>query len=393
MSEQTKPDWKALLPILRETILENRLFMTDDEQQVALFIFQRTRMYGKAWERIPLRHFTGGVWSQGGGNSCSRLRMKRNTVIAALKSLHGKGFVERRDHATKAHEYRLCEPAEIIDHDVLSYIRTKQPKLMDAIILELRRNQRSLPPVFAKILEEHEPRKTKPAGVSGDTIDVSAKVPQPASGEIQPTNRRIRILKRKTPNFPPSGKRGRGLPIIPLKKAAESFRRQRLEQALVEARRWQARRRRHRASRLDLPEVQRRWEEAMQTHWPNGVIKLPKGAFRLFKLFVQSRGLPPEDLPELVEWIVSNWRRHRSKVFSFSGNPYGPSAPDLYFAVKRLPHLYRAFLHDRAALSSPMVPNTIAPHPPIRPLPVNHKEAEAARKRLGLPKWDEAPAA
>src|SRR4051794_8093547 len=105
MKDEAKPDWKALVPILRKVIFENRIFLTEHEQQVLEFIFQRTRMYLKSWEEIPLRHFTDGVWSQHSGRVCSRLRMKSNSVIAALKGLQGKGIIEVRDHPTKAYRY------------------------------------------------------------------------------------------------------------------------------------------------------------------------------------------------------------------------------------------------------------------------------------------------
>jgi hypothetical protein len=67
MTGKAKPDWGLFVPILREVIFANRIYMTEREQQVLLFIYQRTRMYGKEWESIPLRHFTKGVCSRTGG--------------------------------------------------------------------------------------------------------------------------------------------------------------------------------------------------------------------------------------------------------------------------------------------------------------------------------------
>src|SRR4051794_15840925 len=81
------PKWNRFYDTARDVLFGCRIYLSDAEEKVASFIFQRTRMYGKDWETIPLRHFTDGVWSQKGGMSCSRLPMKAATVIQAIRHL------------------------------------------------------------------------------------------------------------------------------------------------------------------------------------------------------------------------------------------------------------------------------------------------------------------
>lgn len=55
--------WRKTFDVLRDVVFGNSLYLTVHEQLVLTFIFRRTRMYGKEWEKIPLRHFTEGVCS------------------------------------------------------------------------------------------------------------------------------------------------------------------------------------------------------------------------------------------------------------------------------------------------------------------------------------------
>lgn len=408
MKDEAKPDWKALVPILRNVIFENRIFLTEHEQQVLEFIFQRTRMYLKAWEEIPLRHFTDGVWSQGSGRVCSRLRMKSNSVIAALKGLQGKGIIEVRDHPREAHAYRIVEPSEVVRHDVIAYIRQKQPKLMAAILLELRRNQRCLPPAYRRILH---PEATNDHAGSIQAADSSDGRPQdtqvlsrgiagdPSRG-IDPTNKQIGRLKkpisnlalqRAKPCLSKPASQSSKLRIIPLSKVSEHRRNmQRVEAALVEASSWQESRRRYGSRRLDLLAVEKSWDEGMQAHWPEGYLKLSQRALRNLKLAVEQRGLPAEDLPPLLTWAITNWKSLRFSAFSFNPNKaFGPDVPDIQFFVMKLAAIYKRFLRAQELarpISQPAA--TRRPYAEARPFRVDSTKSEASRILLGLPKWD-----
>ncbi|KJC43320.1 hypothetical protein [Bradyrhizobium sp. LTSP857] len=252
MTDQTKPDWKPLVPILRQVIFANRIYLTEHEQQVLTFIFQRTRMFGKAWEAIPLRHFIGGIWSRDAGNTCSRLRMKANNVIAAYKGLQAKDLIEIRDHPTEASQYRTVEPSEVARHDIIGFINRNQPKLMASILVELRRNKGRLPPAFSKLLEVlpkghdlHRPKHKTGSGIRPDSLSVSLGTDLSLSRGMQPTNKQIGRLKRRNSNIAPAGakltfptttKERSKFRIIPLTTAAAQFRKeQSLHLALLEA--------------------------------------------------------------------------------------------------------------------------------------------------------------
>lgn len=350
--------WTHLIDILRDVIFANRPYLSDHEEQVLLFIFQRTRMFGKEWDKIPLRHFTGGVWSRENGAISSRLTLKANSVIQALKHLQSKGLIEIQPHATKAYKYRIVTPAEIAHHDIVSYLQTHQEKQLQALVLELQRNEGHLPAAFAEVLRtvRSSPQvgQRKPA-IPRDRTAVSARVTNAVSPKIKPTIKRPNLrLRKPTTNkiaskdavvgdgSAPTVKRQFKINALPKKEmvhgkssASDTV------LALIEAANWQHLQREARMQTSAFAKWDRAWRDAMCAHWKQEVAELSGATLGKLRKAIDAKGLPSEGVPQFLNWVVQNWSLLRRTAFSFSTTrPWGPTVPDLGYTIAMLPKLH-----------------------------------------------------
>lgn len=73
---------------------------------VVRFIFDRTIGWGKEWERIPMRHFTEGVFDKE-GNFFGRTSLSESTVRRTLVSLEMRGSIRALRYKDRAAFYTL----------------------------------------------------------------------------------------------------------------------------------------------------------------------------------------------------------------------------------------------------------------------------------------------
>ncbi|MVT68370.1 hypothetical protein GPL21_25060 [Bradyrhizobium pachyrhizi] len=395
-----KGKWVTAFDILRDVVFAHSIYLTSAEQQVLVFIFRRTRMYGKAWEQIPLRHFTDGVWSQANGNVCSRLVMKINTIHTALKHLRNKGLIEVKEHATDAFAYRIVEPHEIAEQKIITYLTEAQPRQMEAIVRELRRNERRLPPKYRRILElAIYPEAESASGdttsdIPRDTMPISSEAGRRISSQIRP---KLKIPKPRgkdqSPNLARDARARLGPPSSSSKQTSEKIKSPILDQrgirvGLISAAVWERAKNRDRRSHSTGGSLREYWSNAMQSHYPGVAVGVPDGAFRNLKLTVDKCQLPAEELALLIPWIIANWAYLRREVFAFSQNkPYGPNVPDANFVAKVLPRIHERFARMRWSTSHSSLPRS---HSGLSTPPkLDFKASDAARVKLGLKKFDE----
>jgi hypothetical protein len=136
--------WGTAFDILRDVLYGESGYLDLYEQATLSFIFQRTRMYAKQWEYIPLRHFRNGVWSLEYGRICSPIRISEKKLIESLKHLEEKTFIEVRRAVARANCYRIRETKEIEHSTAGVYIVQHQPKLGRAIVREMEANRSRL---------------------------------------------------------------------------------------------------------------------------------------------------------------------------------------------------------------------------------------------------------
>jgi hypothetical protein len=413
-----KKKWNTILDVLRDTIFANSLYLSDPERDVLLFIFRRTRMYGKEWEKIPLRHFTEGVWSRKNGDVCSRLVMKANTVIEARDHLRAKGIIQVREHSVRAYEYRVCEPGEVAQHDIVTYLIGHQPKQLAALLRELRRNRKRLPPTFLQVLElaEHElnrPGRASSQDTPRDTTPVPREAKQTLPHGIEPTNKPNLRIKRPTPNIAPStgARPGNGFVQKISKKKLRVFPKSQfgsdksdaIREALNEAANWKNEKRLQRIARPSVKTWQRVWSETMKTFYPAVVVDFPDSAFRNLKSAADKWRVPAEDMAQLISWTIENWQYLRRHVFSYNRTtPYGPDSPEVGFFIIKLSRIHLEFdtrvtwpaMQQRTAQSPtqwqpPSQPARSAAPPRYPNLQIDHKRAKEIQKKLGFKNWDE----
>lgn len=155
------------------------------------------------------------------------------------------------------------------------------------------------------------------------------------------------------------------------------------------------------------------WHDELRALYPAFVMVYSDAVSANLQRAVKSRGLPVEDVGPMIAWIVRNWPLIRRKVFS--RNPKylgGPETPDMRVVISYLPQIHGLFnlskpeyaLASRKLANSvePTAPTPLAPAPKpaptpaaarpkrpiLRPLAIDIEAADAARKRLNLPKWD-----
>lgn len=155
------------------------------------------------------------------------------------------------------------------------------------------------------------------------------------------------------------------------------------------------------------------WHDELKALYPAFVMVYSDAVSANLKRAVASRGLPVEDVGPMIAWIVRNWPLIRRKVFS--RNPKylgGPETPDMRVVISYLPQIHGLFnlskpeyaLASRklAHAAEPAAPAPVAPAPkpapasaaarpkprPLPPLAIDHRQADTARQRLNLPKWD-----
>lgn len=406
--------WGAAFDVLRYSIFSNSLYLSAHEQTLLLFIFSRTRMYGKEWETIPLRHFTEGVWSRNAGVVCSRLAMKVNTVIEARNHLSGKGIIEVREHSVQAYRYRVCEPDEIVPHDIITYLVRHQPKQLAALVRELRLNKKRLPPEFLQVLELAQAGTARnsldSSSTSRDTEVLPGRIERASSRGIKPTNNpNVRLKSEKISNLVPgpgasAGKefcprpqktQFRVLPKPQRDKAVE------FQLALIEAARSKAAKRVQRLSKPNIKAWQRAWSDTMKLRYPTAASVFPDRVFRNLKSAVSEWGIPPEQVSPLIKWTIENWEFARRAIFSYSVHkPFGSPLPDAGLFISKLSKLHFVFAgltNGTLARSGvgfvpvplsaqPMQQSALSAPPP----PIDHQKAEAVRKRLGLKPWKTA---
>jgi hypothetical protein len=157
------------------------------------------------------------------------------------------------------------------------------------------------------------------------------------------------------------------------------------------------------------------WEDALRKHYPESVVQYTDRVQHNLKQAIEKRGLPAADMCAFIEWIVANWPLLRQQVFSFNPkSPRGPEVPDLKAVIPFLTQVHALYMRSKpeiavalplAARRASVTPKPVAsiaakpkPAPATTPAPLNrlsptykpnHAAGEAARQRLGLPKWDE----
>jgi len=343
VASTSRAKWGQLYDIIRDVLFGCRIYLSDAEEKVALFVFQRTRMYGKEWEKIPLRHFTEGVWSQRGGAICSRLVLKTSTVMEAIRHLKGKGLIQVREHPTRAFSYRVAAPNELNHHAILVYIREKQPAQFSALLHQLRRNENRLPEPFRMLLES--------ADESAEPIFKSAS--RSGRGDLPPETRNvvasgIRPIQR-VPNPRQTGAKLRTNVAAAAATGSDLLGGEDDEvlrdvvlnlDPILEVSEWQERRRDNRRNVNLYSRWSEAWRTAMKQYRQLEVGDIPPSTFRKLRIALERNSLPSQGVPEFLDWVVKEWHNLRRNVFSF--NPrrhWGPETPDLGLVVVLLVHL------------------------------------------------------
>ncbi|MET4190650.1 MULTISPECIES: hypothetical protein [unclassified Bradyrhizobium] len=160
------------------------------------------------------------------------------------------------------------------------------------------------------------------------------------------------------------------------------------------------------------------WEDALRVHYPESVVQYTDRVQNNLKQAIEKRGLPYADMGNFIGWIVMSWPLLRQQVFSFNpSSPRGPEVPDMKAVVPFLTQVHGLYMRSKPEVAAnlplaarraggavsvkPPVPSAAkaapaAPATPLRGLPIvplarkiNHATGEAARQRLGLPKWDD----
>jgi hypothetical protein len=224
--------WSPFYKQFRDTTMQYGLWMDKHEREVALFIFQRTRVYGENMKHIPLRQFIQGVWNAKDGCVCPRLRMNKEALLAALKHLEMKQIIEV-DRCHHTNHYALLPYDRAKEADMLTYIAEYQPTLLRAIATELRLNCHRLAPVMVDVLqkiEEHERerlngeqpncpairnmRNKKGSGSNPPLVPMKA---YPGSKPNLRVDRKL-LLGRKTNSFPAQSAGNAGCHLNQLKR-------------------------------------------------------------------------------------------------------------------------------------------------------------------------------
>jgi len=337
----SRAKWGQLFDVIRDVLFGCRIYLSDAEEKVVLFVLQRTRMYGKEWEKIPLRHFTEGVWSQRGGAICSRLVLKTSTVMEAIRHLKAKGIVQVREHPTRAFAYRLANPNEINHHAILVYIREKQPTQFAALLHQLRRNANRLPEPFKLLLEDSDSAGVAvvKSAVRRDTSDLPLgieTVVAAGTGPIQTRpNSRQTGTKERT-NVAPED----ATPLDSLADDEGSDESAVNMDPILEVSEWQDRRRDDRRNVNLYARWSEAWRTAMKKHRQLDVGDIPPSTFRKLRAALERNSLPSQGVPEFLDWVVKDWSNLRRSVFSFnSRRQWGPATPDLGFVAVLLVHL------------------------------------------------------
>lgn len=147
------------------------------------------------------------------------------------------------------------------------------------------------------------------------------------------------------------------------------------------------------------------WDDALREKFPQCKVTYSDRTATLLRKAVESRGLPREEMPDLLVWIVNSWRFIRYNVISLNSKvPRGPDTPNMATVIYFLEAIYAKFHQEKYALTmlSPATlippsapinkPTLAAPKPVIRPYKpaykIDHAASEKTRIRLGLKKWD-----
>lgn len=104
------------------------IFTNLHERDVLQFIYNRTCMWNKEWEIIPLRHFMEGVREKSGVIVAAPVAMGEPKLLESLRSLEGKGFIKVKRTPRQPSLYKITDSEEIdLDH-ALDYMRMFQTK-------------------------------------------------------------------------------------------------------------------------------------------------------------------------------------------------------------------------------------------------------------------------
>jgi hypothetical protein len=152
------------------------------------------------------------------------------------------------------------------------------------------------------------------------------------------------------------------------------------------------------------------WENSLREFYPECFTSYPDYCAIQLKRAVEKRGLPREDMPSFLPWLIEQWQVIRCTVFSFNGKPYGPEVPDMKWVIRYVGQLHARYtarrpdvapslpLAKRLAPLNPACPpakpkNAPAGHyvpikAPLNPFTIDHERARAVQKKLNLPIWD-----
>lgn len=131
--ETKQISWADTFNILRDVVSGCRRYMSSDERDIAMFVFERTCMFGKERESIPLRHFTDGIMSSDGDPLSAPVAMSRTNLLMALNHLERKGILKITKDATRASIYQIARFDELDLDAIAEYMMQHQPKVFMAI--------------------------------------------------------------------------------------------------------------------------------------------------------------------------------------------------------------------------------------------------------------------
>jgi hypothetical protein len=115
--------------------------MNHYERETLFFIYGRTRLYNKEWERIPHRHFLYGVRTADGRYVIAPVDISRHKVFESIKHLREKGIIEVRRVDGQTNQYRIRTDDEIDTEFVANYMRRHQSEDYDRIFGKLHNRE------------------------------------------------------------------------------------------------------------------------------------------------------------------------------------------------------------------------------------------------------------
>jgi hypothetical protein len=240
--------------------------LTGNQIAVLVFINARTRKYGKESERIPVKHFTGGVMSCEGEVITPGLSMGTRTLYRAIQELEELGIlkVDRGMHRSKctvnvfAIDFKTLQEGP----DMASKLCIPRPKKASCAKMAdpMCQNGRGVVPKW-------------PIEGTEDNKQIQDKKQKEHGGSFAPT-----------PNN--------------------------LEDSIEKATAGVRRRRRAKASstRVTQASMKALWEELMLEHYPRvPFVPMSRVEYSIFKKQLDSMHLRNHNVQDILKWIIAEW--------------------------------------------------------------------------------------